>query len=90
MQEEAQKIELELPEGEVDIREADVDDSITTVEESVVEEVEASSEQELDAISDSVQKRIDKLTYKMREAERHNRLIKEEVYCKSTLLHKRT
>ena len=29
MQEEAQKIELELPEGEVDIREADVDDSIT-------------------------------------------------------------
>ena len=70
MQEEAQKIELELPEGEVDIREADVDDSITTVEESVVEEVSTSSEQELDAISDTVQKRIDKLTYKMREAER--------------------
>ena len=70
MQEEAQKIELELPEGEVDIREADVDDSVQSAEEPVVEEVEASSEQELDAISDSVQKRIDKLTYKMREAER--------------------
>ena len=28
MQEEAQKIELELPEGEVDIHAADVDDSI--------------------------------------------------------------
>ena len=65
---EAEKIELELPEGEVDIREADVDDSIKdeVVEEAPVEEVK----DELDAISDSVQKRIDKLTYKMREAER--------------------
>ena len=65
---EAEKIELELPEGEVDIREADVDDSIKdeVIEEAPVEEVK----DELDAISDSVQKRIDKLTYKMREAER--------------------
>jgi|TARA_B100001094_G_scaffold128435_1_gene124490 hypothetical protein len=66
---EAEKIELELPEGEVDIREADVDDSIkdeVVEEEAPVEEVK----DELDAISDSVQKRIDKLTYKMREAER--------------------
>jgi hypothetical protein len=65
---EAEKIELELPEGEVDIREADVDDSIKdeVVEEAPVEEVK----DELDTISDSVQKRIDKLTYKMREAER--------------------
>lgn len=70
MQEEAQKIELELPEGEVDIREADVDDSIPSVEEPIVEEVVTSSEQELDDVSESVQKRIDKLTYKMREAER--------------------
>ena len=66
---EAEKIELELPEGEVDIHEADVDDSIkeetTHVEEKVVEQKD-----ELDEISDSVQKRIDKLTYKMREAER--------------------
>ena len=28
MQQEEEKIELELPEGEVDIREADVDDTI--------------------------------------------------------------
>ena len=65
MQEEAQKIELELPEGEVDIREADVDDSAPMViEEPVVEE--SAAEEELDKISESVQKRIDKLTYKMR------------------------
>ena len=71
MQEEAEKIELELPEGEVDIREADVDDSIpSTPEETQVEEVKTSSDEELDKISESVQKRIDKLTYKMREAER--------------------
>tara|TARA_R110000765_G_scaffold29307_6_gene70006 strand:+ start:842 stop:1720 length:879 start_codon:yes stop_codon:yes gene_type:complete len=63
---EAEKIELELPEGEVDIHEADVDDSI--IEEKPV--VEAKPKDELDEISDSVQKRIDKLTYKMREAER--------------------
>ncbi len=66
---EAEKIELELPEGEVDIREADVDDSIkdeVVEKEAPVEEVK----DELDTISDSVQKRIDKLTYKMREAER--------------------
>ena len=68
MQEEAQKIELELPEGEVDVREADVDDSIPTIEEPVVEET--SQETELEKVSESVQKRIDKLTYKMREAER--------------------
>jgi uncharacterized phage infection (PIP) family protein YhgE len=66
---EAEKIELELPEGEVDIHEADVDDSIkeetAPVEEKVVEQKD-----ELDEVTDSVQKRIDKLTYKMREAER--------------------
>ena len=70
MQEEAEKIELELPEGEVDIREADVDDSVSSSpEETQVEEVKTSSDEELDKISESVQKRIDKLTYKMREAE---------------------
>ena len=62
---EAEKIELELPEGEVDIHEADVDDSIKEETAPVVEDKD-----ELDQISDSVQKRIDKLTYKMREAER--------------------
>ena len=68
---EAEKIELELPEGEVDVREADVDNSIKDeiVEEQPVEE-EAQPKDELDQISESVQKRIDKLTYKMREAER--------------------
>jgi len=74
MQEEAEQIELELPEGEVDIHEADVDDSIKDVPEKEVEVVEATpvkeEEDELDKVSDSVQKRIDKLTYKMREAER--------------------
>ena len=74
MQEEAEnlEIELELPEGEVDIHEADVDDSIKTVPEKEPEVVEAIpvEEDELDKVSDSVQKRIDKLTYKMREAER--------------------
>ena len=63
---EAERIELELPEGEVDIHAADVDDSI--IEEKHV--VEVKPKDELDEISDSVQKRIDKLTYKMREAER--------------------
>ena len=63
MPEEAEKIELELPEGEVDIHDADVDDSIKG-------EVLAPVKEELDEISVSVQKRIDKLTYKMREAER--------------------
>ena len=70
MQEEAEKIELELPEGEVDIRAADVDDSVTSVAEEEVITAEEEPKDELDAISDSVQKRIDKLTYKMREAER--------------------
>ena len=67
MQEEAQKIELELPEGEVDIREADVDDSIPN---NQGVEAQPAKEDELDKISEGVQKRIDKLTYKMREAER--------------------
>ena len=68
---EAEKIELELPEGEVDIHAADVDTSIKDeiiIEDAVVEKTQPKDE--LDEISDSVQKRIDKLTYKMREAER--------------------
>ena len=69
---EAEKIELELPEGEVDIHEADVDNSIIEELEAEAETVEEkpSEKDELDQISDSVQKRIDKLTFKMREAER--------------------
>jgi hypothetical protein len=61
---EEEKIELVLPEGEVDIHAADVDDSIKD------EVVHPSVKAELDEVSDAVQKRIDKLTYKMREAER--------------------
>ena len=72
---EAEKIELELelPEGEVDVREADVDTSLpdNIQQEATVEETKPDSVgKELDEISESVQKRIDKLTYKMREAER--------------------
>jgi len=63
MQQEAEKIELELPEEE---------SSIEVVEEAVEEQVAESAQKkdELDQVSESVQKRIDKLTYKMREAER--------------------
>jgi len=68
MQQEAEVIELELPEGEVDIHAADVDDSIK--DEVKVKEVISKTKDELDEVTDSVQKRIDKLTYKMREAER--------------------
>ena len=60
MQQEAenQDIEVELPGEEEDV----------AVEEATPEQ--ESKKDELDQISDSVQKRIDKLTYKMREAER--------------------
>ena len=60
MQQEEETIELELPEGEVDIREADVDDAIVDEPEQEPEVVE--TKDELDSISGSVQKRIDKLT----------------------------
>ena len=64
MQQEAenQDIELELPEGEGDVPAVEVVEETTAQQES--------KKDELDQISDSVQKRIDKLTYKMREAER--------------------
>tara|TARA_R110000744_G_scaffold96444_2_gene186375 strand:+ start:53 stop:961 length:909 start_codon:yes stop_codon:yes gene_type:complete len=72
--EENVELELELPEGEVDIHEADVDDSIKdepVLAQEKEKELEKEPEKdELDDISNSVQKRIDKLTYKMREAER--------------------
>ena len=68
---ETMELELELPEGEVDIHEADVDDSIKDAPVLVQKEEEKESEKdELEDVSKSVQKRIDKLTYKMREAER--------------------
>tara|TARA_R100001510_G_scaffold14111_1_gene11257 strand:+ start:473 stop:1342 length:870 start_codon:yes stop_codon:yes gene_type:complete len=58
----AENIELVLPDEEQE-----------TTEESVVEEVQTTElehKNELDEVSESVKKRIDKLTYKMREAER--------------------
>jgi len=66
---ESQEIELELPEEEVDIHEADViQESARDVNFSA--EKEPSNEDELNEYSDGVKKRIDKLTYRMREAER--------------------
>ena len=64
------ELELELPEGEVDIHAADVDTSLPDTIQQQETVQETSTGKELDEISDSVQKRIDKLTYKMREAER--------------------
>ena len=66
---ESQEIELELPEEEVDIHEADVlQESAQDVNFSAEEET--SNESELNEYSDGVKKRIDKLTYRMRGAER--------------------
>lgn len=68
-----QEIELVLPEGEYDPRAADVaqeglqDQNLSEEQES---EEQAQHSEELDDYSDSVKKRIDKLTYRMREAER--------------------
>ena len=63
------ELDLELPEGEVNIHEADVDDSIKDQPVAAQQEKEPEKD-ELDDVSASVQKRIDKITYKMREAER--------------------
>mgnify|MGYP003675002968 FL=1 len=74
---EAEKIELELelPEGEEDIHAADVDTSLPdNTQQEAVSETKTETGKELDDISDSVQKRIDKLTYKMREAEKQQQL----------------
>jgi hypothetical protein len=60
----AENIELVLPEDEQET---------TEKQETVVEEVQTTElehKNELDEVSESVKKRIDKLTYKMREAER--------------------
>lgn len=65
---ESQDIELILPDEEVDPREADViQESAGDLDTSAQEVVESD---ELDEYSDGVKKRIDKLTYRMREAER--------------------
>ena len=69
---ESQEFELELPEVEVDPREADVIQEPQQDQDFSEPEQEAAQtqESELDDNSDGVKKRIDKLTYRMREAER--------------------
>ena len=69
---ESQEFELELPEVEVDPREADVIQEPQQDQDFSEPEQEAAQtqESELDDYSDGVKKRIDKLTYRMREAER--------------------
>ena len=63
-----QQIELVLPEEEVDPREADVIQERQQDRDFGEKETEQAAE--LEEYSDSVKKRIDKLTYRMREAER--------------------
>ena len=65
--EEEKEVEVELPSE----NEEPVTEEAPAVEEPIeVEEVSEEHEQEVAEYSDSVKKRIDKLTYKMREAER--------------------
>ena len=59
----AEDIELVLPEDE-ETQQEETEQSVETVAE------QSEQKSELDEISDNVKKRIDKLTYKMREAER--------------------
>ena len=90
---EAEEVEIELPsedEGKETSLEA-VEEITTTVEEPVSEE----HDQEVAEYSDSVKKRIDKLTYKMREAERREQAalkfaqsVKEELDTTKTKLTK--
>ena len=66
--EEEGSVEVELP---VEEKEERKDDGLSVVEEK--ETAEASDEKsEQEEYSDSVQKRINKLTYKLRETERQN------------------
>ena len=64
-----QNIELELPEGEVDINEADVIQENTPDVDTGDQTIEESQHtEEVDEYSAGVKKRIDKLTYRIREA----------------------
>ena len=65
---ESQEIELELPDEEVDPREADVLQEPQQDFDTSAAEPEAPQTDELEDYSDGVKKRIDKLTYRMREA----------------------
>ena len=63
MSEAQEEIQLILPDEEVDASEADV-------LQEPEDQVQTDQEEELEQYSDGVKKRIDKLTYRMREAER--------------------
>ena len=65
-----QQIELVLPEEEVDIHEADVIQEKQPDDDHSEQKASEEHTTEVDQYSDSVKKRIDKLTYRMREAER--------------------
>lgn len=67
---ESQDIELILPDEEVDPREADVSQEPAQDFDMSAPEEATSNSDELEEYSDGVKKRIDKLTYRMREAER--------------------
>ena len=67
---ESQEIQLELPEQEVDIHDADVLQEPQQDNDFGEDTQELQGEEELTEYSDGVKKRIDKLTYRMREAER--------------------
>ena len=72
----SESIELELPEEEVDIHEADVlqdppsDRNLVTAAEEASTTEDGPEPTELDEYSETVKKRINRLTYQMREAER--------------------
>ena len=72
----SESIELELPEEEVDIHEADVlqespaNRNVVAVAQKETTTEDGPEPTELDEYSEKVKKRIDRLTYQMREAER--------------------
>ena len=72
----SESIELELPEEEVDIHEADVlqespaNRNVVAVAQEETTTEDGPEPTELDEYSEKVKKRIDRLTYQMREAER--------------------
>ena len=71
VEDEEKEIEVEvLSENE----EPEIEEAPAVEEPVEVEEVSEEHEQEVAEYSDSVKKRIDKLTYKMREAERRERI----------------
>lgn len=67
---ESQEIELILPDEDVDPREADVSQEPAPDFDMSAQKENTSNSEELEEYSDGVKKRIDKLTYRMREAER--------------------